>query len=1121
MQNTWKLAAAVIFLPATLLAQSTFGTILGTVTDSSGAVVPQAKIVITNQGENVSRTTLTDSLGNYAALNLKAGVYTVSAEASGFKVFKASQLDLNARQTMRVDIKLDLGQVSETVSVSAVAPVITTDSSAISSTFGTQEVLELPTNYRGAGSTSPLRLLASQPGIQSDNSYNFALQGGLPAQTQVSLDGISTVNAASNSPLGQLFPSAESIAEMKVQGVGNNAEFGQVGDITTTSRGGANAFHGSAFDYLQNRAFDATAFGSVSKPQKTANDFGGSLGGRIIRNRTFFFATFEDMQYRTGATLQATVPTSAMRSGDFSSEKVSLVDPLNNNVPFANNQIPTSRLNSVTTKVLPFYQLPNFGSTSVQQAANFRTNASNPTTSWQYDARIDEMLTSKQSLFARLSWKDQNTTSPQAFVLPASTSYNNSRSVVVSHNYTLRPTMLNEFRFGLSNSDSATTYGFDGKQITAGFGLLNQPPLTFNGLPSFNFSGATSSFGYGKAGFTNSHTYQWTDNFTWSKGRHTLKFGGDIRRLRAQTALSFTGSDNYGNFDFDGRYSGSDFADFLLGLPYHSSYASVKQDNDGTAKHYGFFVQDSFKATSRLTLEYGIRWEYHPPFTDTGSDITNFDRTVPVTGRVIIPSTQQALDITSPGFLQSINACPGPAFNGIPCTPFLQAKQAGWPDTLRFSQKKDFNPRFGFAYRPFSDTKTVIRGGVGRYTMTILGAVFYSLTGISSSDVREFTNNIQNSKPLFQLPQISTNGTGVTSTPYGQAYFGTANDPYFKDPYSYQWNVSVERDLGWNTGLRVSYIALRSVQLPWAPELNQPQSSTTPYAQRPLTDRPFPYWGRINTRDTGANAIYNSMQTELTHRARSGLTLSSAWTWAKDLSDANGPTSSGFSGETGGGRVTNSLCRRCDRGNVGSVRRHRSITSVVYELPFGKSRRFGSAWNPIADAIGGGWHLSSIVLLQTGPYLTATMSGGDPSGTNAPSRGTQRPDAVADGNLSNPTADLFFNRNAFVCPGRLQGASDQFNCNVAPIGRFGNAGIGTLVGPGTVNLSMGVGKSFRIAEKAALKFEATFTNLPNHPNLNDPGSTNITSIAFGRITTARGADSGGNRIGQFALRFEF
>src|SRR5262249_11385095 len=207
--------------------------------------------------------------------------------------------------------------------------------------------LALPVNYRGAGSTSPLRLLAYQPGIQSDNSFNFSAQGALPAQTEVSLDGISTVSVASNAPLGHLFPSAEGIAEMKVQAVGNNAEFGQVGDITTTSRGGSNDFHPSLFAYLQNGAFDANASGAPSKPQKTANTFGGSAAGRVIRNRTFFFVAVEDMQYRTGAALQATVPTAAMRAGDFSNEKVTLKDPLNNQ-PFPNNQIPTARLSAVT-----------------------------------------------------------------------------------------------------------------------------------------------------------------------------------------------------------------------------------------------------------------------------------------------------------------------------------------------------------------------------------------------------------------------------------------------------------------------------------------------------------------------------------------------------------------------------------------------------------------------------------------------------------------------------------------------------------------------------------------------------------------------------------------------------
>ncbi len=791
MPKLWKIALLCLLLPALIYGQSTFGTILGSVTDESGAVIPGAKIVITNQGENTTRELVTDAQGNFEAQNLKAGVYSITAENAGFKTFKAVDLQLAARQVLRVNAALQVGQISDTVSVSANQAVVTTDTGTISASFGSQEVLELPANYRGAGNTTPYRILSYQAGVQGDNSFGYSVQGALPSQTEISLDGISTISVAGNSPLRDLFPSAEGISEMKVQGVGNNAEFGQVGDITTTSRAGTNAWHGSAFDYLQNRALDATAFGATTKPQKVANTFGGSLGGPVFKNRTFFFFTFEDMQYKTGTSIQATVPTSLMRSGDFSKQKVTIKDPFTG-VAFAGNKIPTSMIISTANAVLKYYPLPNFGSTDVQANSNYRTSAGAPTTSWQYDIRLDHNLTSKQSIFGRLSWKNQDSTSPRSLLLPPTTNYNNSRTMVVSHNYALSSHILNEGRFGMSISDTASVYGYDGIAINKEFGLIGQPPLTFNGMATFGFSQGTTSIGDGKAGFTFSHSYQGSDNLTWTIGRHTMKFGGDVRRLRAQTALGFTGSDNYGNFNFDGRYSGADFADFLMGLPYASSYASVKQDNDGVAWHYAFFAQDSYKVNSRLTLEYGLRWEYHPPFIDQGSDITNFDRTVPVTGRVIIPSTQQAIDITAPGFLQSINACPGPSWNGIPCTPFLQANQAGWPDTLRFSQKRNFNPRFGFAFRPFNDNKTVIRGGVGRYTMTILGAVFYSLTGISSSDVREFANNISNGVPSFQLPQISTNASGVTSVPYGQAYFGTANDPNFKDPYSLQWNLSIE-----------------------------------------------------------------------------------------------------------------------------------------------------------------------------------------------------------------------------------------------------------------------------------------------------------------------------------------
>jgi hypothetical protein len=1098
---------------ATACGQSTFGTILGTVTDSTGSVVPGAKVQITSQSENTTRELVSDAQGNFEALNLKAGSYTVSVEAGGFKTFRAGNLQLDARQTLRVNVALEVGQLTEQVVVSGTAAVVTTETQTIASTFDSRQVLSLPANFRGAGSTSPLRLLSFLPGVQSDNSFNFSVQGALPHQTEVSLDGISTVNVRSNGPLGELFPSAESISEMKVQAVGNSAEFGQLGDITTTSKGGANSYHGSLFDYMQNRAVDATAFGSVTKPQKTANTFGGSLGGRIIRNRTFFFGAFEDMQFRQGTTLQRTVPTQAMRNGDFSNERVTVKDPLTGQA-YPGNVIPAAQLNPVSKQILQFYPLPNFGRTDLQTPSNFRDNRPAPITSYQYDLRIDHVLTNKQSVFTRWTSKNQSATAPNWLLLPADSSYNDNRGLVVSHNYTIRPTLLNEFRIGISTNDSATSYGFDGPKITGTLGFVGLPPLPFNGLTEVDFSGATANFGKGKAGFSKSRNFQFNDNFTWIKGRHTAKFGADFRRLRLEATLSFVGSDNYGTFGFEGKFSGNDFADFLLGLPTTASLANVGSDINGLSWHYAFYAQDSFKVSPKLTLEYGVRYEYHPPFTDAGFNITNFDRSVPRTGRVVIPSDPQALKITAPAFLLSINACPAPAYQGIPCTPFLPAKDAGWPETLRFPDKNDFNPRIGFAYRPFSDTKTVIRGGFGVYTMTILGGVFYSLTGIHGSDIRDFKNDIVNGAPLFRWPQISTSGSGIGSVALGNAYFGTANDPHFRDPYTMQWSMTVEREIGWNTGLRLSYLGNRGVKLPFAPDLNQPLPATVPYARRPLTDRPFPYWDRIRSRDTGANSIYGALQTELMHRFAGGFTFDSAWTWAKHLTDANGPTSSGFSGETGGGRLADSLDRRADRGNVGPTRRHRWVSTAVFELPFGKGRRHLTSAHPVVDAIAGGWRLSGIMLIQTGPFLTATVSAGDPSGTGANSRGTQRPDAVADGNVANPTADRWFNRAAFVCPGRTVGP-DQFNCNVDPIGRFGNGGVGTLVAPGTVNVSVGFAKDFHITERAKLLFESTFSNLPNHPNLSDPNTT-VTSSAFGTVTSARGADSGGNRTGQFA-----
>ncbi|MGH9673236.1 MAG: carboxypeptidase regulatory-like domain-containing protein, partial [Bryobacteraceae bacterium] len=882
-----RIAAICLLVVFSARAQSTFGNIIGTVTDSTGAVVPRVKVTLISQGENVPREGVADDQGGYQALNLKAGVYTVMVEAAGFKTARKPDVQLDARQTLRVDFVLEIGQVTEQVTVEGTTTVINTETQTISAGFANREILSLPVNFRGNGTTSPFRVLAFLPGVQSDNSFNLAVQGGLPHQTEVSLDGISTVSVRSNGPITDLLPSVEGIAEMKIQGVGNNAEYGQVGDITTTSRGGANAFHGSLFEYMQNRVFDATAFGAVSKPQKTANTFGGSLGGRIVPNRLFFFADFERMSFRRGATIQNTVPTQLQRSGNFTNEPRAVRDPLTGQ-PYPGRQIPQNQISGIASKVLEFYPLPNFGDPARQASANFRVNRAAPIISNQYDARIDYYISNKQQIFGRWSFKDIDTIANNNFTLPDDTLNNKSRTFVVSHNYTVTPRMINEARFGIAFNDNVRLYAFDGRSIVAGLGFQGLGPFPYNGLSGITFTGATTNFGKGKAPFTFSRNTQFNDNFTWIAGKHTMKFGFDMRRLRAESDLNFFGEDDYGRFAFDGRFSGDDFADFVLGFPFQSQLAKTGLDPNGTSWHYSLYAQDSMRLSQNLTLEFGLRWEYHPPFKDANSNISNFDRSVPLTGRVIIPSDETATRITAPGFVASINACPGPnvsVFN-LPCTPFLKASAAGYPEALRFPDKSNYNPRFGFAYRPFSNNKTVVRGGVGVYTMTVLGTVFYSLTGVHGSDIRTFANTLVNGQPSYRWPQITSGGSGVGSTVYGTAYFGTAVQPTYRDPYMMQYSFTLEREIGWNTGIRASYIGNRTVQLPWAPDLNQPQLSTTPFSQRPLTDRPFPYWERIYSRDTGANSLYSSMQLELVRRHRAGLTFNSAWTWAKALSDA-------------------------------------------------------------------------------------------------------------------------------------------------------------------------------------------------------------------------------------------
>lgn len=1136
MQCLTLVAILTLLSMNAVLAQSTLGTVLGSVKDPTGATITGATVRLTNTGENTTLETKTDASGDYAFRSVKAGAYAVAVTMSGFKSFTASGLSLVARETLRVDATLQVGDVTQVLEVTGASAAIATDTPVIQSTLTPESVLSLPSNVRGGGSTSPYALIATLPGVQSDNGGGYSIQGGLPAQSESSVDGISITAVTGNSPNRNLFPSVESISEIKVQGVGNTAEYGAPGDVTTISKSGTNSFHGGGFWYHQNKAFDSRAFNQVRLPAKIGNTFGATIGGPVLipklysgRNRTFFYFTWESFRFPRQATVTNSVPTAAMKNGVFTNEGITVRDPLTG-TPFPGNAIPQSRFIDAARKIMPFYPDPNFGTGDRAVAANFVENRVANIESNQFDIRIDHQFSSAHSLFGRYSWKDGTQVSPNALLLPSDTGFSDYKQAVLNYKWVIRPTLLNEFLGGVSYSPSGSQFPFDGRTFMNSLNFQDiQKDIFFNALPNFSID-RLQSFSKGRPGRSVSWNTQFIDNLSWTRGSHTMKFGVDIRRLRAETNLGFTTGDNYGDYIFRGTFTGAPWADFLLGVPAETSVAVVQLDNDGRATHYKWYAQDSWRVNDRLTFDFGVRYELHPGYTDAGFNIANFDRTIPVTGRVVLPTDPKARQFVAPAVLASVNACPGPAIGGVPCTPFVTASEAGIPEGLRENYYAQLLPRVGFAYR--MNPKTTVRGSYGLYNMVLLGSIFFSLTGTVQSDVRSFNNVGADGRPIFTLPQTRpANSSGVRAGAVGTFEFRTANQIDFRPPQMQQWSLTVDRELLRNTGLRLSYIGNKSTNLPWAPDLNQPVASNAFFSQRPLTDRPFPNWGLIYSRDAGANAIYNSFQAEVTRRFDKGLTFNAAYTLAKNLADNAGPSPTGYAGETGGGRVTDSANRRGDRGDVYATRRHRFLNTMVFDLPFGRGRKFLSDANRFADMVFGGWSLSSILILQSGPFLTPTMSVGDPSGTNAPRRGTQRPDRVgaSTGELSNPDRNRWLDRNAFVAPGRVPGTADQFNFNVgvrpgqdlAPIGRFGNAGVGIMQGPGTFTWNAGMRKSFVLTETFRLQLEGSWTNLPNWTNLGDPNMNVADAVNFGRITGIRGSDFGGNRTGQVSLRLMF
>jgi hypothetical protein len=1090
-------------------AQSTFGSVVGVVQDKTQAVVPGASVTIRRLEDNSTRSATSDQNGSFEFLNLKPGTYALSAQADGFSEFQIPSAELTSRQTLRIDITLAIKSQSQSVEVADIVAVINTENAMISDSKNNQQITQLPLNNR-ATTTSPLAALSISPNVQQDSSGNIALGGASSAMVNFSVDGISTANVRQNGALQDAYPSQEGISALRVTSFNNSAEFSQVGDVTFTTKSGTSQYHGSLFEYLQNDALDADPYGFSGKSPKHFNTFGGSLGGPVsipylydAKDKTFFFFDYEGNRRSTAVAQQFLVPTQAERSGDLTALGVTT---------------PITNINPTATALLSYYPLPNVIGQSNYNYENFQ---STPARTDGADLRLDHTINSKQSVYARFSRK--NITEDYANpLLPDDSDSVHNRSLLVSHTWVLTPHLLNEFRFGFTNVATSVGFPIEGATALSQLDLtgvnISQHPTT-HAFPTFNFSAGTgfTPIGRDKTGVTQSKTLQFTDNVSWTRGKHTLKMGLDARRVRYFDLESFApvfNSDDFGDFIFQGTFTGNAFGDFLEGTPSSLFFAVSSPDVGGTAWQYGVFGQDEYQINSHLTLNYGLRWQILPGFHEDGGNLANFDQR---NNSIVVPNElpaylqQQNILPSNLAFQQSFNAC-NLGYTPLPCTNYVTASQDHLPQSLRNVYTRNLQPRISIAWRPFNDTKTVIRAGFGIFTMTNLGPLSFNNSGNPTSALHTYTNSGTVTSPLIQFPNTAPPTVGVQ---YGGGGLDQGVDPNYRDPQANQWNLTVERQVGNNDSLRVSYVGMHSYRLSITEDLNQIPASTTPYqttAASPYVDprAPYPNWFTLYSTFNAGEANYNALQIEENHKMSHGLYFSANYTLAKNLADNQGDTPTAYAGEVNYGiPIANRFDVHSDYGNVEGTRRSRFLLTGLYQLPVGEGRTFlnTGGWR---DAALGGWELTTITLLETGPWLTPSISDSfDQSNTDVVNRGAfSRPDEVSTNFYQGQSRAQYFNLAAFAP-------------TPAGAGRFGNAGVGILQGPGTIAASLGLAKVFRVTEAVRMRFESTFTNVFNHTNFAPPATQIDVPSTFGVLSAPQTAENAGNRTGQVALRVEF
>lgn len=1079
-------------------AQATYGGILGTVTDSTGAVVPDAKVEVTDTGRGITSTTQTNESGNYAVTQLTPGRYSIKISKQGFQLFVQQSATVSASVNVRVDAALQVGEQTQQVTVSGEPPGIATDRAEVQTTLSNRQVGELPVlnrNFTNLTLLVPGATLNTYQHAAAENPQQSTLvntNGQMFSGTNYLLDGMNNNDAVLG--IAMVNPPIDSVNEVNIATSNYDAEFTQAGGavVRVETKSGTNDIHGSAFEFLQNNIFQSRDPltqglhdpGTPSPPNRGVpklrwNQFGGTLGGPLVKNKFFLFGDYQGTRRRLGGSQTLRVPTAAERTGDLSDLGVSIYDPLSGNpdgsgrTEFLNGRIPTNRLSTPAVNLLNRLPLPNLTPADPGDN-NYAVSAVEKYDSDQFDLRADHYVGEKLNYFARYSYLRADINAPGPLGLFGGPQFNNfgfsggsnalNQSGTLSANYTFSPTLVANFRFGMSQYDISVDPLDIDENLADQIGIpgLNIPgrPDT-GGLPRFDIQGTGGlQLGYGcNCPLRQRETlYDLITNWSKTAGNHTIKWG-------AQYELAFNRrlpSDDHrsGSYTFQGGVTsiapsggGTGLADFLLGSPSEfKRFGQISTNQQDVQNRMFYYVQDTWRVTPKLTLTYGLRWDTWFP---------DYSRHDGQGGRY---------DITD-------NFVRIPGVGGI--------SKSGDGET----QWLNLAPRVSFAYA-FND-KTVLRAGYGRsYFQGTFGWTFNNIAAdiypsvirqsIPTSSPFQAVFPLASAPPPVDFPAIPSNGLLPLPDGVSTSYI-PANQ---KIPSVDQWNLTVERQLPGAINLSLAYVGNTGRHLNGGWNLN----SAVPGPGEDINlNRPyFASYGitqTIGEKCGCTSSNYNALQVRAQKRFTSNLSFVASYTWSKTMDFG------AF------GLPTNQYNAASDYGPADFDRQHVFTLAHNYNLPFGKGQRWLNNAHRFTEGVLGGWQFNGITTVMTGLPFSPMLANNASLNSDMNTRG----DLVGNPTDSlDQTRNLWYNPSAYAIP--------------APF-MFGNAGRNSLRGPGLTQMDWSLFKNFAITERTHLQFRWEVFNVFNHTNLALP-QNNVDTAQAGQITSITAP----MRNMQFALR---